>query len=145
MTPLLVVLLAALVLVQGQTREGGSESRRLRKHLKHIGIPAVPYHVVSWPAAPGLDLLAVLGLEGSLTVLRVLQAEDGGASLSTVFHDDEAFPPAVVGGAVDPRKELIVLSAGDLDDERWVISRSSASVSDPVSESCPLGAGDAGS
>lgn len=67
-----------------------------------------------------MELLVVLGLNGSLTVLRI---EAGAAALSTMLHDDKAFPPVVIGAAIDSKKDLVVLSALSKDDESWVISR----------------------
>lgn len=67
--------------------------------------------------------MAVVSIDGGLTVLRLEAREK---TLSTVFHDGEAFPPGVIGAAVDHSNEVVVLTAGGAGDECWAISRATA-------------------
>lgn len=81
------------------------------------------YHVVSWQPSPAVDLIAVVGISGRLTVFRIIESEGAHIALIRVFNDDKAFPRAVLGATVDARRELVVLAAAGGEERRWVVCR----------------------
>lgn len=110
-----------------QNAGGTSPNRQvLRKYLRDEGLPAVPYHIVPWQPTTTLDLVAVIGIGGRLTVFRIIESEGAHISLIRVFHDEKAFPRAVLGAAVDARGGLVVLAAAGGDERRWVVCRAEA-------------------
>lgn len=99
-------------------------ARRFRKNLRELKLPAVPHRILTWRPAHGVDLIAVVTLEGGMTVFKL---DPGATALRTVYHDGQAFPAGVVGVEEDRlHGEVVVLSAGVGEDLTWVVSRASS-------------------
>ena len=54
----------------------------------------MPYRILTWRPAHGDDLIAVVTLEGGLTVFTL---DPEATALRMVYHDSQAFPAGVVG------------------------------------------------
>jgi len=97
--------------------------RRCRRSLRELKLPAVPYRILSWRPAEGVDLIAVVSLRGGITLFTV---DPETAALRTVHHDGQAFPGGVVGVEEDRlHGDIVVISAGVGEDLTWVVSRAS--------------------
>ncbi|CAM9133566.1 unnamed protein product, partial [Hapterophycus canaliculatus] len=103
-----------------------TERRRIRKSLRESKLPAVPFRILTWRPAPGVDLLAVVTLAGGITVFKIEPEE---VALKFVSHDGQAFPGGVVGVEEDcVHGDMVVLSAGVGEGRSWVVSRASSAV-----------------
>lgn len=86
----------------------------------------MPFRILTWRPAPGVDLLVVVTLAGGMTVFKI---EPEAAALKLVSHDGQAFPGGVIGVEEDViHGDIVVLSAGVGKDSRWMVSRASSAV-----------------
>lgn len=84
----------------------------------------MPYRILTWRPAEGVDLVAVVTLEGGMTVFKL---DPEATALRTVYHDRQAFPAGIVGVEEDRlHGDVVVLSAGVGEDLTWVVSRASS-------------------
>ncbi|CAM9243724.1 unnamed protein product [Ectocarpus sp. 12 AP-2014] len=117
-------LCSAALQEEGQQHTG---LRQLRRSLRESKLPAVPYRILPWRPAPGIDLIVVVTLVGAMTVFKI---EPEAAALTKISHDGQAFPAGVVEVEEDSlHGDLVVLSAAAGEDRTWVVSRASKAVS----------------